>query len=71
MLLAAVMAILGVKMAAQDSLGDVARRIRAAKGEDAPSATDKAATDEYGGKAASVADYGGFERNRGTFGGEG
>ncbi|HEY2170942.1 MAG TPA: hypothetical protein VGJ30_15055, partial [Candidatus Angelobacter sp.] len=41
MLLAAAMAISGVKLAAQDSLGDVARRIRAAKGEDSPSAADK------------------------------
>ena len=45
MLLAAVIAISGVEMSAQDSLGDVARRIRAAKGEDAPSATNKAATE--------------------------
>jgi hypothetical protein len=45
MVLAAVMAMLGVKMAAQDSLGDVARRIRAAKGEDAPSVADKPAAD--------------------------
>jgi hypothetical protein len=45
MVLMAVMAILGVKMAAQDSLGDVARRIRAAKGEDAPSVADKTAAD--------------------------
>lgn len=39
------MAITGVKLAAQDSLGDVARRIRAAKGEDAPSVADKPAAD--------------------------
>jgi len=45
MVLVAVMAILDVKMAAQDSLGDVARRIRAAKGEDAPSVADKPAAD--------------------------
>ncbi len=38
MLLAAVMAVSGLKLAAQDSLGDVARRIRAAKGEDTSSA---------------------------------
>jgi hypothetical protein len=43
--LVAVMAITGVKLAAQDSLGDVARRIRAAKGEDAPSVADKTAAD--------------------------
>src|SRR4051812_8690786 len=43
MLLAAVMAISGMKLAAQDSLGDVARRIRAAKGEDSPSVADKPA----------------------------
>jgi hypothetical protein len=43
--LVAVMAILGVKLAAQDSLGDVARRIRAAKGEDAPSVADKPTAD--------------------------
>jgi hypothetical protein len=45
MVLAAVMAMLGVKMAAQESLGDIARRIRAAKGEDAPSVADKATGD--------------------------
>lgn len=37
------MAISGVKLAAQDSLGDVARRIRAAKGEDPSSPADKTA----------------------------
>ncbi|HEY2915114.1 MAG TPA: hypothetical protein VGK21_17230 [Candidatus Angelobacter sp.] len=41
MLLAAAMAISGVKLAAQDSLGDVARRIRASKGEDPSSPADK------------------------------
>ena len=46
LLLAAVMAISGVKLTAQDSLGDVARRIRAAKGEDAPSVTDKPTADK-------------------------
>lgn len=35
------MAISGVRLAAQDSLGDVARRIRAARGEDSASAPDK------------------------------
>lgn len=44
-LLAAVLAICGVRLAAQDSLGDVARRIRAAKGEDSPSVADKTAVD--------------------------
>jgi hypothetical protein len=43
MLLAAVMTIASVKLAAQDSLGDVARRIRAAKGEDPSSPADKTA----------------------------
>jgi hypothetical protein len=42
-LLAAVMAISGVRLAGQDSLGDVARRIRAAKGEDSSSPADKIA----------------------------
>jgi hypothetical protein len=42
MLLAAVMAVSGFKLAAQDSLGDVARRIRAAKGEDTSSTAEKA-----------------------------
>ena len=42
MLLAAVMAVSGLKLAAQDSLGDVARRIRAAKGEDTSSPAAKA-----------------------------
>jgi hypothetical protein len=51
MLLAAMMAISGVKLTAQDSLGDVARRIRAAKGEDAPAAADKAATDSTAARA--------------------
>lgn len=37
------MAISGVKVTAQDSLGDVARRIRAAKGEDPSSPADKTA----------------------------
>jgi hypothetical protein len=41
MLLAAAMAISGVKLAAQDSLGDVARKIRSAKGDDSSSAADK------------------------------
>lgn len=41
MLLAAVMAISGARLAAQDSLGDVARRIRAAKGEDTSVPADK------------------------------
>jgi hypothetical protein len=44
-LLAAVIAISGVRLVAQASLGDVARRIRAAKGEDSPSVADKAAAD--------------------------
>ncbi len=44
-LLAAILAASGVRVAAQDSLGDVARRIRAAKGEDSPSAADKTAAD--------------------------
>ncbi|HEV7676070.1 MAG TPA: hypothetical protein VGQ12_16180 [Candidatus Angelobacter sp.] len=35
------MAISGVKLAAQDSLGDVARKIRSAKGDDSSSAADK------------------------------
>ncbi len=51
LLLAAVMAISGVKLTAQDSLGDVARRIRAAKGEDAPSAADKPAADSTAARA--------------------
>ncbi|HEX3154629.1 MAG TPA: hypothetical protein VHV32_08395, partial [Candidatus Angelobacter sp.] len=42
-LLAAVLTIYGVALVAQDSLGDVARRIRASKGEDLPSASDKTA----------------------------
>ncbi|HLK09319.1 MAG TPA: DUF4034 domain-containing protein [Candidatus Angelobacter sp.] len=42
MLLAMVLAMSGVKVAAQSSLGDVARRIRAAKGEDSPSSAEKA-----------------------------
>lgn len=42
MLLAAVLALSGLKVAAQSSLGDVARRIRAAKGEDASAPADKA-----------------------------
>src|SRR5580765_2553213 len=42
MLLAAVIAVSGLKLAAQDSLGDVARRIRAAKGEDTSSTAEKA-----------------------------
>ena len=37
------MAISGVRLAGQDSLGDVARRIRAAKGEDSSSPADKTA----------------------------
>jgi hypothetical protein len=41
MLLAAMLATSGVKLAAQDSLGDVARRIRAAKGEDSSSPADR------------------------------
>jgi hypothetical protein len=42
MLLALVLAMSVVKVAAQSSLGDVARRIRAAKGEDTASPADKA-----------------------------
>ena len=42
MLLAAVLALSGLKVAAQSSLGDVARRIRAAKGEDTTAPADKA-----------------------------
>jgi hypothetical protein len=42
-LLALAITISGVKLPAQQSLGDVARRIRAAKGEDAPSVADKPA----------------------------
>src|SRR6185312_1136031 len=40
-LLAAILAISGVRLAAQDSLGDVARRIRASRGEDPSSPADK------------------------------
>ncbi|HSK43677.1 MAG TPA: hypothetical protein VLA83_07305 [Candidatus Binatia bacterium] len=40
-LLATVLAMSGVRVAAQNSLGDVARRIRAAKGEDATAPADK------------------------------
>jgi hypothetical protein len=54
MLLAAVMAITGLKLAAQDSLGDVARRIRAAKGEDAPSVADKTAADSTAAKPRTL-----------------
>ena len=54
LLLVAVMAISGVKLTAQDSLGDVARRIRAAKGEDAPSATDKPTADKPGTDSTAV-----------------
>jgi hypothetical protein len=54
MVLVAVMAILDVKMAAQDSLGDVARRIRAAKGEDAPSVADKTAADSTAAKPRTL-----------------
>jgi hypothetical protein len=43
MLLAAAMAISGARMGAQDSLGDVARRIRASKGEDTVTPVDKTA----------------------------
>src|SRR6476469_7310758 len=53
-LLAAVMALMGVEMAAQDSLGDIARRIRAAKGEDAPSVTDKTAADSTAAKPRTL-----------------
>ena len=42
-LLATAMAISGIKLAAQASLGDVARRIRAAKDDDSSSAVDKTA----------------------------
>src|SRR6476646_10247480 len=42
MLLAMVLAMSGLKVAAQSSLGDVARRIRAAKGEDTAAPADKA-----------------------------
>lgn len=42
MLLAMVLAISGLNVAAQSSLGDVARRIRAAKGEDTAAPADKA-----------------------------
>jgi hypothetical protein len=42
MLLAMAITISGIRLAAQDSLGDVARRIRAAKGEDTSSPADKA-----------------------------
>lgn len=42
-LLAMVLALSGVKVAAQSSLGDVARRIRAAKGEDTSSPAEKTA----------------------------
>jgi hypothetical protein len=52
--LAAVVAILGVKVAAQDSLGDVARRIRAAKGEDSPSVADKTAADSTAAKPRTL-----------------
>lgn len=45
MLLATTTAISGVRLAAQDSLGDVARRIRASKGEDSLSVADKTAAD--------------------------
>jgi hypothetical protein len=40
-LLAAILAACGARVAAQDSLGDVARRIRAAKGEDTAAPADK------------------------------
>src|ERR1700760_932553 len=43
MLLAAAMASSGVKLAAQDSLGDVARRVRASRGEDPSAPADKTA----------------------------
>src|SRR3954466_3778550 len=42
-LLAAILAVPGVRVVAQDSLGDVARRIRASKGEDTVSPADKTA----------------------------
>jgi hypothetical protein len=42
-MLLVVMAISGVRVAAQDSLGDVARRIRASKGEDTASPAEKTA----------------------------
>lgn len=42
-LLAALLAISGAKLSAQDSLGDIARRIRAAKGEDSSVPVDKTA----------------------------
>src|ERR1051326_7460074 len=42
-LLAAVLAISGITLVAPDSFGDVARRIRAPKGEDSPSAAQKPA----------------------------
>jgi hypothetical protein len=45
LLLAAVLIISGVRLAAQDSLGDVARRVRAAKGQDSPSVADKTSAD--------------------------
>ena len=45
MLLAMVLVLSGSRVAAQSSLGDVARRIRAAKGEDSPSVPDKTAAD--------------------------
>src|SRR4029077_10844013 len=53
-LLAAILAIGGVRLAAQDSLGDVARRIRAAKGEDSPSAADKTAADSTAARARTL-----------------
>src|SRR5579864_5111469 len=43
MLLAMVLALCSLKVAAQNSLGDVARRVRAAKGEDTSSLPDKTA----------------------------
>src|SRR3954462_13913565 len=42
-LLAAILAVTGVRAGAQDSLGDVARRIRASKGEDTVCPADKTA----------------------------
>lgn len=54
--LAAVMAIWGARVAAQQSLGDVARRIRAAKGEDSPSVADKPAADSTARTLPTTAD---------------
>ncbi|MGC2743246.1 MAG: hypothetical protein WA672_08660 [Candidatus Angelobacter sp.] len=54
MLLAAVMAISGVRLVAQNSLGDVARRIRAARGEDSPSVADKTAPDNTAAKPRTL-----------------